>query len=98
MDNEAHRDRQLRRGNAAKALLESETFRECMDELRRYNYEQYCITGNADDDLRRALWAKRQALDAVVGQLEQFVNEAKAVVHEREAERMELGGRPPEQL
>lgn len=80
----------IQRGNDAAIILDNPVFQEALDSLRRKNYETFCFqTQNADDDVRRGLWAKGQAIEAIMGQLEAFVHEGYAALKEREAQRLE---------
>lgn len=83
--------RTIQRANGAAHLLEHPVLREALEELRRHNYDLFCSTPNADDDQRRALWAKRNAIDAVEEQLDAFVQMGKIALHEREQEKVESG-------
>lgn len=80
----------IQRGNEAAIILDNPVFKAALDDLRHKNYETFCFqTQNADDDVRRGLWAKGQAIEAIYGQLEAYVQEGYAALKEREAQRLE---------
>lgn len=64
-----------------------------MEMLRATNYAQFCSSTNLNDDERRALWAKKQAIDAVEDQLDSFVQTSLVDIAEIEAEKLEMQGK-----
>jgi len=83
------RTRKINRGNGAAHILEHPVFLEAIETLRKQNYEQYCSTLDEAEAIRRGLWAKKIAIDAIALQLEAFVQNGHFYAAEVKAERLD---------
>lgn len=62
------------RGEQAKRILEDETFKAALTEIRQKVFRDWSATGHADYDAREHLWAMSRIVDEVEGMLVNYLN------------------------